>query len=305
MNLGEKIYELRSKKGVSQEEMAFELNVSRQAVSKWETNQSLPDLDKIIALSDYFDVTLDELVKQSETSVVLEEQNSFDENKIKRRILILIKTTFLFFCLYFVWYMGILISKINIMPFPTIYFLDCLVNSIFYSTGCVLLIKRLKQNNQSIVLEIVWLVIGFAVISFILGNIISSEMNNYLSSVKTDVFLSEFIIDINEVNALLRIALFMFTVSISSTLIVRLFYPNKYVLPTEVKEYKTIDMVLSIINGVLLNILGFLFQVVWLIDAYKDNKQRFKKMLIGYIIGVVGVALLVFIYLLMDEVILS
>ena len=47
MTIGEKIYKLRSEKGISQETMALDLNVSRQAVSKWETDQSIPDLDKI------------------------------------------------------------------------------------------------------------------------------------------------------------------------------------------------------------------------------------------------------------------
>ena len=59
MTIGEKIFELRKEKGVSQETMAFELNVSRQAVSKWETDQSIPDLDKIKSLAEYFNVSID------------------------------------------------------------------------------------------------------------------------------------------------------------------------------------------------------------------------------------------------------
>ncbi len=63
MNLGERIYELRSRAGLSQGELADGLGVSRQAVSKWENNSSVPDLDKLLKMSEIFSVSLDELVK--------------------------------------------------------------------------------------------------------------------------------------------------------------------------------------------------------------------------------------------------
>ncbi|MEW9094296.1 MAG: helix-turn-helix transcriptional regulator [Clostridiaceae bacterium] len=63
MTLGEKIQMCRKSKGLSQEEMASALGVSRQALSKWECNTSIPDVDKIIALSNYFNVTTDYLLK--------------------------------------------------------------------------------------------------------------------------------------------------------------------------------------------------------------------------------------------------
>lgn len=63
MILAEKIMNLRKKNGWSQEELAQQLSVSRQSVSKWEGGQSIPDLDKLLALSQIFGVTLDYLVK--------------------------------------------------------------------------------------------------------------------------------------------------------------------------------------------------------------------------------------------------
>ena len=66
MTLGEKILELRTGRGMSQEDLAAALEVSRQSVSKWETNQSVPDLDKIIRLADLFGVTVDQLVREGE-----------------------------------------------------------------------------------------------------------------------------------------------------------------------------------------------------------------------------------------------
>lgn len=63
MSLGEKIQKLRKARGISQEELADHLNVSRQAISKWETDQSLPDIEKILAISKLFSISTDELLE--------------------------------------------------------------------------------------------------------------------------------------------------------------------------------------------------------------------------------------------------
>ena len=63
MILADKIIQLRKKNGWSQEELAAQLNVSRQAVSKWESAQAAPDLNKILAMSQLFGVTTDYLLK--------------------------------------------------------------------------------------------------------------------------------------------------------------------------------------------------------------------------------------------------
>lgn len=68
MTLGEKIMRLRQSKGLSQEEFGEKMGVSRQAVSKWETGQAIPDVDKIILMSDIFDVTTDYLLKDESES---------------------------------------------------------------------------------------------------------------------------------------------------------------------------------------------------------------------------------------------
>ena len=66
MTLAEKILHLRTELGLSQLELAEKLEVSRQSVSKWETGQSVPDLEKIIKLADLFGVSVDELVREGE-----------------------------------------------------------------------------------------------------------------------------------------------------------------------------------------------------------------------------------------------
>ena len=63
MKFNEKLMSIRKMKGLSQEELGMELQVSRQTISKWESGQSYPDFQRLVMLSDYFDMTLDELVK--------------------------------------------------------------------------------------------------------------------------------------------------------------------------------------------------------------------------------------------------
>lgn len=63
MNMADRIQSLRKAKGLSQEALADHIGVSRQAVSKWESGQSAPDLEKIILMSDLFGVTTDYILK--------------------------------------------------------------------------------------------------------------------------------------------------------------------------------------------------------------------------------------------------
>ena len=63
MDMADRLQNLRKAKGLSQEALAQRLDVSRQAVSKWESGQSVPEAEKIVALSDFFGVTTDYLLK--------------------------------------------------------------------------------------------------------------------------------------------------------------------------------------------------------------------------------------------------
>ena len=94
MEFNNRLYQLRKQKGLSQEELASRLNVSRQTVSKWEVGDSTPDMEKLIAMSDLFGVSLDNLVMgkeeaqtpaagKSEFTAVISEKVLTDTNKKK------------------------------------------------------------------------------------------------------------------------------------------------------------------------------------------------------------------------------
>ncbi len=68
MDFADKLQSYRKQKGMSQENLAELIGVSRQAVSKWESGQSYPEMDKMIAISDLFHVTVDHLVKDTPTA---------------------------------------------------------------------------------------------------------------------------------------------------------------------------------------------------------------------------------------------
>ena len=78
MNVADRIQALRKQHGMSQEQLADAVGVSRQAVSKWESEQASPDLDKVVIMSDLFDVTTDYILKGIEPAKVQDHKTMAD-----------------------------------------------------------------------------------------------------------------------------------------------------------------------------------------------------------------------------------
>lgn len=93
MNFSEKLMNLRKSKGMSQEELAVKLNVTRQTISKWELSQTVPDMNKLIEIAKIFEISLDELTNNIETvsseNVYKENTNAKNNNKISIIIFII------------------------------------------------------------------------------------------------------------------------------------------------------------------------------------------------------------------------
>lgn len=89
MNLGEKLYNLRKGKNLSQEEVADKLNVTRQTISKWETGESRPDLDKVVPICELYGISTNELLgieNEESDSINNIDLNIIDTRKNKRAL---------------------------------------------------------------------------------------------------------------------------------------------------------------------------------------------------------------------------
>ena len=81
MTFGEKLQSLRQRAGMSQDQLAERLEVSRQAVSRWERDETMPETDKVVALADIFSVTTDYLLRPQPESAAAEPEKPPREQK--------------------------------------------------------------------------------------------------------------------------------------------------------------------------------------------------------------------------------
>ena len=79
MNLGNKILELRKKENLSQEQLAEKMNVTRQTISKWELNETTPDIKQAKELSRLFKISLDELTENDMTTLVMQKVSNTEK----------------------------------------------------------------------------------------------------------------------------------------------------------------------------------------------------------------------------------
>lgn len=169
VKLGATLYELRKEAGMSQEELADKLGVSRQAVSKWECGDSMPDTDNLITISKLYGVSLDELVGNTpapapveEEEMIIVEKDEDDENdeeyepkKDKRKIVrVLYSLPYPIFAtiIFFLW--GFLGSGFHVAwtIFVTI--------PIYYSVITCISAKKLTPFNYPVFITFIYLLIG-------------------------------------------------------------------------------------------------------------------------------------------------
>lgn len=81
MSLGENLQFLRKRENMTQEQLAEALEVSRQSVSKWESDNTYPETDKLLQLAELFHCTLDDLMRKDISSQYIEDKNNYDQHK--------------------------------------------------------------------------------------------------------------------------------------------------------------------------------------------------------------------------------
>lgn len=154
MTIGEKILNLRKQKNLSQESIANSLNVSRQTISKWETDQSTPDFDKIGPLCDLFGISADELVRED---AIIKEKNTpdttsdFSQNKRKKA-----RGIGLGILLYFISVAFIMVSIPVLMMNPilasAIFLIICGVATYIIVYSCLVYKTKKKEDNKEVTL---------------------------------------------------------------------------------------------------------------------------------------------------------
>ena len=101
MDLGKHLYELRKTKNISQEEAAEKLNVTRQTISKRETNQSQPDFDKIIPLCNLYGITTEELFGKIKTNKI--DDNTEENMNLKKRSALIVSISIFLYFIAVIW----------------------------------------------------------------------------------------------------------------------------------------------------------------------------------------------------------
>jgi transcriptional regulator with XRE-family HTH domain len=151
MNISEKILNLRKANNLTQEELADKLNISRQSVSKWESEQAVPDVDKLLALSEIFKVSTDYLLKPSEidelsikTEILEKQQKELMQKEDKRNKIIYcclscLAIYLVFFAAYFVGHFYFRIWN------PSVIFSEFLVATAIAIYVCL---KHNKKSNK-------------------------------------------------------------------------------------------------------------------------------------------------------------
>lgn len=179
MSLGQKLFDLRKRKNLSQEEVADQLHVTRQTVSKWETDQSTPDLDKLGPLCELYEISADELLTgkkedSSENSVYSFENETDFYYKKKKAIGISVGILFYFIAVCFIM-IAIPIFMMNPIVASAIFLLICGVATFIIVYSCLVYRRRKDcereeksrlQKQISVVLSSVTLVIYLVVSLF-------------------------------------------------------------------------------------------------------------------------------------------
>lgn len=146
MTLGQRLIEFRKSKNLSQEGLAEKLNVTRQTISKWETDQSTPDFDKIVPLCEVFGITTDELFNGTKENMEKIVPIKNQENSKKRTIGLVIGI-FLYF-VAIVWVMiTIPVLLMNPIVASSIFLLICGVAT------CILIYTRTVYKKEKIKVE--------------------------------------------------------------------------------------------------------------------------------------------------------
>ena len=139
MSLGEKILRLRKLSGMSQEELASQITVSRQAISKWELGESVPDTDNVVQICKLFNVSADYLLNddiETDTDVPVVQENS---EKLKKKYNLMLLYVFIGLFFVFMIVFGIIFRT----------YLTAILSGVFIiSFGLSFLVVKVRRKHR-------------------------------------------------------------------------------------------------------------------------------------------------------------
>lgn len=149
MNIGEKLLDLRKSKQLSQEEVADKLNVTRQTISKWETNQSTPDFDKIAPLCELYEISADELLTGRKNESEDDLDTSVCENGIKEKKAKGIGKSILLYFIAVAWIMiTIPVLKMNPIVSTAVFLIICGIATYIIVYTCIVYKKKITEEGE-------------------------------------------------------------------------------------------------------------------------------------------------------------
>lgn len=160
MTIGEKLLDLRKSKQLSQEEVAEKLNVTRQTISKWETDQSMPDFDKIVPLCKLYEISADELLtgkksersekdKKEEGKIINNNENDYKDKTSRQKRALSMAISIIIYFIAVSWIMiSIPVLKIDPIVSTAIFLLICAVATGIIIYTSIVYKKEVKQDRD-------------------------------------------------------------------------------------------------------------------------------------------------------------
>lgn len=110
MKFNEKLVMLRKQHNLSQEQVAEKLGVARQTISKWELGETTPEMDKLILISEIYNITLDELVKEENEVKVVNDPNNTNSQKLAGMMIKILKGIGIFILIFAILYVALIVA---------------------------------------------------------------------------------------------------------------------------------------------------------------------------------------------------
>ncbi len=185
MTIGQKLLELRKEKQLSQEEVAEKLNVTRQTISKWETDQSMPDFDKIIPLCKLYEISADELLTGNKIDVKERKKDdntttntNYNDRLIRQKKALAMTISIIMYFIAVAWIMvSIPVLEMNPIIATAIFILICGVATCIIIYTSIAYKKEIEKEKEKVprlqkqineIISIIILII-YLLVSFITG----------------------------------------------------------------------------------------------------------------------------------------